>query len=341
MFTALFGHRPNLTLLRLPTLIRTYLFAPRESFDSVLSMIPRSAVDDVDANGDTALSWAVRRRDSGSVKQLLLCGSDPGHVYSSSGETPLHLAVRLGDVAVVQLLLAAKVDVNSKNIWGATPLFLATYSREDTKILELILAHGASIECQDNDGFRPLHYAAYFNRPANLRILLDRSANINAATKSGTTALMLSVTYNAHEALRVLLRDEALEFNVKDSVGESVLECAALQGDLETLDLLQASRHIKGLDSDGSKALGYAMWRRDDNQAWSLGMMKPPDNDPQLWYSTFEVLWYSIPGAQRRDLEGDPEPGEGFVEEELTDDAEDSDPHVWQDAQEDLDESLA
>lgn len=312
-------------------------------------MIPRSAVDDVDANGDTALSWAVRRRDSGSVKQLLLCGSDPGHVDSSSRQTPLHLAVWLGDVAVVQLLLAAKVDVNSKDIWGATPLSLAACNHEDNKIMELILAHGASIECQNNDGFRPLHYAAYYNRPASLRILLDRSANINAATKSGMTALMLGMTYNAHEALRILLRDEALDFNVKDSVGDSVLDHAALWGDLETLDLLQASCHIKGLDLDGSKALGYAMWRRDDNQAWSLWMIKPPDNDPHLWYSTFEVLWYSILGAQRRDLEGDPEPGEGFVEEELTDDAEDeltddaedSDSHVWEDAQEDLDESLA
>ena len=304
-------------------------------------MIPRSAVDDVDANGDTALSWAVKRRDSGSVKQLLLCGSDPEHVDSSSGRTPLHVAVRPGDVAVVQLLLAAKVDVNSKNIWGATPLSLAACNHGDTKIMELILAHGASIECQDSGGFTPLHYAASYNRPTNLRILLDRSANINAATKCGKTALMLGVSWNAHEALRVLLRDEALEFNVKDSVGDSVLDCAALWGDLETLDLLQASRHIKGLDSDGSKALGYAMWRRDDNQAWSLRMMKPPDNDPQLWYSTFEVLWCSIPGAQRRDLEGDPEPGEGFGEEELTDDAEDSDSHVWEDAQEDLDESLA
>ena len=322
-------------------MIRTYLFAPRESFDSVLSIIPRSAVDDVDANGDTALSWAVKRRDSGSVKQLLLCGSDPGHVDGSSGRTPLHLAVWPGDVAVVQLLLAAKVDVNSKNIWGATPLSLAACNHENTKIIKLILAHGASIECQDNNGFRPLHYAASYNRPANLRILLDRSANINAATKSGKTVLMLGVTCNAHEALRVLLRDEALEFNVKDSVGDSVLDCAALQGDLETLDLLQASRHIKGLDLDGSKALGYAMWRRDDNQAWSLRMIEPPDNDPQLWYLTFEVLWYSILEAQRRDLEGDPEPGEGFVEEELTDDAEDSDSHVWEDAQEDLDESLA
>ena len=272
-------------------------------------MIPRSAVDDVDANGDTALSWAVKRRDSDSVRQLLLCGSDPGHgdLY---GTTPLHLAVWSRDIAVVQLLLAAKVDVNSKDIWGTTAISHTTIYNGDTTILEALLAHGAIIEDQEIDGRRPTHQAVYSNRPIDVQILLDRGANINAADRSGMTALMVGVMYNAHESLRVLLRDEALEFDGKDSRGNCVLDYAALHGDLETLDLLQSSRHIKRLDLNGSKALDYAVWRRDDNQAWSLWVIASPDKDPRLWYSAFEALWDSIIEAQQRALEGDPEADE-------------------------------
>ena len=333
LFTPLFGHRPNLIPLRLPTLIRTYLYSPRKSFDSVLSMIPRSAVDDVDANGYTALSWAVKSRDSDSVRQLLLCGSDPEHgdLY---GWTPLVVAVLSGDVIVVQLLLAAKVDVNSKDIFGSTALSLTSLYHGDTTIMELLLAHGASIEDQDNDGQRPLHVAVHSNRPINVQILLDRGANINAADRFGITALMFGVTYNAHESLRVLLRDEALEFDGKDSHGDCVLYYAACYGDLKTLGLLQSSRHIKRLDLDGSEDLGYAVWRRDNNQAWSLRTVATPDKDPRFWYSAFEALWDSIVEAQRRDLEEDPEAGEGVVGEEPTDD--DEDPVVWEDAPEDL-----
>ena len=309
-------------------------------------MIPRSAVDDVDANGDTALSWAAKRRDSDSVKLLLLCGSDPGHV-ESSGRTPLHLAVWSGDVAVVQLLLAAKVDVNSKDIWGETALSLTAFYGGDTTIMELLLAHGASIEDQNNDGRRPLHVAVYCNRPINVQILLDRGANINAGDRFGMTALNFGVMCNAHESLRVLLRDEALEFDGKDSRGDCLLDYAAWYGDLETLDLLQSSRHIKRPDLSGSKTLGDAVWRRDNNQAWSLRSIATPDKDPRLWYSAFEALWDSIAEAQQRDLEGDPEADEWTTEEELTDDAEDSDPdsdsdsHVWEDAQEGLHGSIA
>ena len=301
-------------------------------------MIPRSAVDDVDANGDTTLSWAVKRRDSDSIRQLLLCGSDPEHV-DLYGLSPLCLAVSSGDVAVVQLLLAAKVNVNVKDIEGGTALSLAAVCNKKTTIMELLLDHGVNIENQDTHGQRPLHIAVRSNRPVHVQILLDRGANINAADESGMTALLFGVSYNVYESLSVLLRNEALEIDGKDSAGSSMLDYAACYGDLETLHLLHSSRHIKRIDLDGSIALNYAEWRRDNNEGWSLWAIKPPDKDPQLWYSAFEALWNSIVEAQQRDLEGDPVAHEWAFEEEPRDDDEDS--VVWEEAQEDLGGSIA
>ena len=303
-------------------------------------MTPRSAIDDVDANGNTALSWAVRYSDCDSVKKLLLCGSNPGHV-DLYGKTPLHHAVYQGDLAIVQILLAAKADVNCGDIDGATAMHEASSMQNGTTVMECLLSNGASIESQTRHGFRPLHWAVYSNIPMYCHFLLEKGADINAASQEGRTVLMDGVTYNAHETLRLLLREEALECDRKDYKGNSVLSYAAACGDLETIHLLQSAPQIKKLNLDGDWALEYAQSRRDNNEAHARWRLRPPDEDPLVWYSAFEALWNSIVEAQQQDLDGGSEVG--FIEGERMDDDDDDDDEgqvPWEDAQESLDGPL-
>lgn len=305
------------TLFRFPPLINAYLTSSREAFDSVLSMTPRSAVDDVDVNGDSALSWAVLRCDSDSVHQLLLRGSDPRHadIY---GRTPLHRAVRLDDIACMELLLDAKADVNSRDFNGATALDWAARSQEDTTFMERLLSRGASIENQDYGGYGPLLSAVQVNKVASLQLLLQKGANINAASKNGTTALDVGVRFNAHECLKLLLRDETLE--LEKSRRYHLLHHAALYGDLKTISLLQSSPRIKKIKLDDDVALVKAKDRRDNNEAWSYWALQPLDKDPQAWYSAFEALWNGILEAQQCVVKGDPEARKGVIEGQKTDD---------------------
>ena len=314
-FNLLFGNKPNLSLFRFPKLIRAYVCSSPEVFDRVLSSTQRSAIDEADATGNTALSWAVHFGDYNTVKRLLLLGSDPGQV-DSRGQAPMHAAVPGRDVACVQLLLNAKADVNPSNFLGVTAMHIAAQGR-NTKIIELLLSCGASIESEDVKACRPLHYAVCSNSPANLQLLLERGANINAANNFGATTLMLSVMYNAHEALKLLLREETLEYNCKDIDGNSVIDFAAIFGDLETLYILQSSRKLKRVGLDVDKALGYAVQRRDHNEAQSISMLKTMDNDPHAWYLAFRALYNDI-------LESDSEEWEASTEEELMDDDESS-----------------
>lgn len=290
------GDKPNLSLFRFPKLIRAYVFSSPEAFNSVLSMTLRSEVDEIDTTGNTALSWAVMRGDYNTVESLLLCGSDPGH-SNSEGQTPLHIAVSGCDIACVQLLLVAKADINARDILGATALHGAARVK-NTKLIELLLSHGARIESQHNAGFRPLHEAVYNNVPANSQLLLDRDAKINATTKLGMTALMFGVMFNAHGTLKLLLPQGALKWCCEDSQGLSVLNYAALYGDLDTLHLLQSSRGMKAVHVKDNEALNCAIRRRDDNAAWSVWAIRPVDKDPLAWYSAFEALWNSIVEAR-------------------------------------------
>ncbi len=347
-FNLIFGNKPKLSLFRFPKLIRAYVCSSPEAFDGVLSITQRSAIDEVDATGNTALSWAVHRGDDDTVKRLLLLGSDPGHVV----QPPMHAAVPGRDVACVQLLLNAKADVNPSNFIGVTAIHIAAQVR-NTKIIELLLSSGASIESEDVKGCRPLHYAVCGNSPANLQLLLERGANINAANSFGTTSLMLGVMYNAHEALKLLLREETLEYNCKDCDGNSVLDFAAIFGDLETLYILKSARKPKTVDLDVGNAMGYAVWRRDHNEAQSISMLKPMDNDLRVWYSAFKALCNGILEVQQNDPKGDSEDWEAAsTKEELMDDDEnpelgddddddddDGESEFWEDAQESPDGS--
>ena len=290
-------------------------------------MTPRSAIDNADATGCTALSWAVQCCDRDCAEQLLLRGSDPG-IVDLSGRNPLHYAVSSGDMAITQLLIAANADVNSKETNGVAVLHMAANLEEGTPIIDLLLSRGASLDSEDNEGFRPLHRAVYNNNPKNLQLLLDRGANINAVNKFGTTALMSGVFANAHEALRLLLRDETLDYNAKNSNGRTVLDIVALHGDAETMHIFQSSGRMKSINLRDSKGLDLAVWRRENDKT---------QKDPLLRYSAFEALWNSIVEAQRRDLEGYPECDKGVMGGELTDDEEDAE--VWEDAREAVDGS--
>ncbi len=338
--STLLGDKPRLSHFGFPPLTRAYVGSSREDFDRVLSITPRSAIDDVDATGSTTLSWAVRCSDCDSVKRLLLCGSNPEHV-DPYGRTLLHQAVYNDDLAVIELLLAAKANVNQSDIQGETAMHVAPMMRHGTTIMECLLSNGASIESQNRRGYRPLHWAVQSNIPTNLQFLLEEGADINAANQEGSTGLIRGVMFNTHKTLSLLLREEALRYDGKDYSGYSLLYYAAAFGDLETIHLLQSARQLKKLNLDGDDALDWAQWRRDNNEARSLGAGKPSDEDPLAWYSAFEELWNSIAEAQQQDLNGGSEGG--FIEGERVDDDDDDDDEgqvPWEDAPETLDGPL-
>ena len=71
---------------------------------------------------------------------------------------PIHDAARDGDIAGVEALLDAGVDVNAKEENGMTPLhYAAQYGRKE--IVELLIDEGAEVNAKDNDGRTPLDFA--------------------------------------------------------------------------------------------------------------------------------------------------------------------------------------
>ena len=78
------------------------------------------------------------------------------------GRTPLFVASREGQAAVVELLLARGADIDKAREDGWTPLHFAC-RLNSIECAELLLANNASVDQTEEDGMTPLHVACFHN----------------------------------------------------------------------------------------------------------------------------------------------------------------------------------
>lgn len=125
----------------------------------------------------------------------------------ADGTTPLHWAVRAGDLKAIERLLRSSADVNSANRYGVTPLSVAA-DNGDARALELLLKAGATLTSADAalpDGQTLLMRAARTGRVDALKVLLAAGEQVNAReSRTGTTAAIWAATYNRADAVRTL-----------------------------------------------------------------------------------------------------------------------------------------
>jgi ankyrin repeat protein len=187
---------------------KTILFL--SSPEIIQELISRNAnLDHQDDEKKTALhcTWCLE-----TVRLLLRSGANP-NIQDEEGNTPLNRPILHGDAAVIDALINAGGDVNIPNKRGNTPLhshwnpqiiarliqagaklnarnthqqtpahLLAIDSSISTDSLNKLLAAGAEVDVQDDQGNTPLHEAVcregYCLRPyRKTTALLNRGAN--------------------------------------------------------------------------------------------------------------------------------------------------------------------
>lgn len=147
---------------------------------AVESLIKQGAdVNAPEANGTTALHWAVYQRDRAVVKLLLAAGAKVS-VVNQFASTPMQEAALSGDAEIIKLLLAAGADVESANAEGQTALMLVARTGKVDAAKALLIA-GAKVNASENFGGQSaLMWAAAESHPAMIRLLLEYGAKVNA-----------------------------------------------------------------------------------------------------------------------------------------------------------------
>ena len=74
------------------------------------------------------------------------------------GITPLHRAVRGGNVALAEYLISVGADVNAEGFKDRSPLYWAV-QKDNVALAEYLISAGAKVDAKDDEGRSPLYYA--------------------------------------------------------------------------------------------------------------------------------------------------------------------------------------
>ncbi|MCB1588631.1 MAG: ankyrin repeat domain-containing protein [Xanthomonadales bacterium] len=109
-------------------------------------------------------------------------------------ESELHAEAWAGDVDGVARVLDSGFDVNWQDSIGETALFGAVAWAENAVVV-LLLARGAQVSVQNNEGWSPLHWAASHGGVDMIDLLVAHGADAHLADHAGAKAIDIARRY--------------------------------------------------------------------------------------------------------------------------------------------------
>ncbi|CAL9696648.1 unnamed protein product [Knipowitschia caucasica] len=155
-------------------------------------------------------------------------------------------------------------------------------SRDDySKVINLLVSHGANVNSQDVNGFSALCYAAQYGREESVLKLLQLGAEKNLKTKIGRTATDLATQFKHTQIIRILSSTSSQNSCSNPYFSEESQDCA---GKLDDLELLF---HGLGLGSLTDIIINHDLsWSQllnmDQNDLHNIGISEPGDQQTVL-----------------------------------------------------------
>lgn len=249
-----------------------------------------------DADGTTALHWAVFQDDLDSVEMLLGAGAD-ANVANDLGVTTLSLACTNVNAAIVTRLLTAGASVNARVASGQTPLMTCARTGSVEAVVRLLasgaevnatepaqqqsalmwaaaqghvavvqklLEHGADAKAQSKTGFSPLHFAARQGALEATKLLLAAGVPVNLTAKDGSTPLLVA-TVRGHVPVALFLLEQGADPNI-DTAGFTPLHWACGTWETKLTGTFGYSDPMAGIQNRAEKlALIKALLARGAN----------------------------------------------------------------------------
>ena len=164
---------------------------------------------------------AIKADDTRALTTLLFRGMDPNTV-DPDGIPGLVLAVRDGSLRVANLLLAQnKTQVEARTKQDESALMMAALNGNE-ELAWVLITKGADV---NKTGWTPLHYAATKGHIRIIKLLLEKSAYIDAESPNRSTPLMMAAMYGTFDAVKLLV-DEGADVLLKNELNLTALDFA-------------------------------------------------------------------------------------------------------------------
>ncbi len=258
--------------------------AKTQDWASVRSLLQEKGVNinAAQADGATALAYAVYWDKLDSVQLLLEAGADPD-IGNDYDVTPLMLAAENRSQAMVKLLLKAGADPDIAS-WSGETLLMTVTRTGMLEAVQLLLEHGTDVNVREpRRGQTALMWAISFKRPDIARLLIDHGADINASTirlnedfqplevegymgstiqavpMGGYTPLLFAAKVGDVATARLLVEKGADVNAVSQTDGSPLIMAAAQANEELALFLLDHGADPNAVDENGMTALHYAL----------------------------------------------------------------------------------
>ena len=192
-------------------------------------------------NGDSPLHVAVRLGQIEDVREILIQQQVDVNILNSKQETPLHLACSKRNSPIVQLLVAFGADPYTKDSNNKS-----TYDRICSLdlyqlITKLLFGHGLRLWIDgpvQADKESPLHSAVRLGRLDDIqRIIEEKIVDINDTNANHETPLHLACALGNKQLVHILISNGA-DMYKKDIFNNAPIHRAVSQGHIDTVDYL-------------------------------------------------------------------------------------------------------
>lgn len=185
---------------------------------------------------------AIKNDDSTTIQRLLARGFD-ANTLDSEGAHGLILAIRETSSKAANVLIdASKINLNTFNALGESPLMLAALKGQ-LALSDKLVKKGADV---NKPGWTPLHYAASNGHVEVIKLLLEHHAYIDAESPNGSTPLMMASMYGNAQSVKLLL-DEGADPLLKNQLGLTALQFAQRGDRPDSAELLTKAMRSKQL----------------------------------------------------------------------------------------------
>ncbi len=182
---------------------------------------------------------AVNDGNTAEVRRLLDRGLDV-NTSDANGDTLLMLATRKRERELVGMLVSRKADLARRNRYGDNALMMASLSG-DLALVKAFVEAGAAV---NQAGWSALHYAAFGGFAPVVSYLIGKGAEKDAVAPNGFTPLMLAARGGHADTGKAILFEDP-DVNVRGPKGETALRIARERGLVEMVELLKRGGAIE------------------------------------------------------------------------------------------------
>jgi ankyrin repeat protein len=232
-------------------------------------LLRRMNINAPNREGAPPLFTALECKESESIHYLIKKGCDLA-VRDNKGFTALHKSAASGDIETTRLLVSKGLDVNDQsNPEKTSPLHEAVRSG-NISLIDFLLEQGARINAENNEG-TPFYWAACFGEMNVADHLLQKGADPTIPGKGGSP-LILTATFGRDLIFEKILKKHPRQINDMDPrTGENPLHAAIRNGNYKFFSLLVShGADIHARDKNGDMPIHLAAHQGNVDIAKSL-----------------------------------------------------------------------